>query len=417
MLLNGPARPRGPGELTGPGAWLDRRLPQPELRRALRDWRRRRPFWGGLLLILGGLELVAVPLSPLTVLVSLGLGGLAAIGIGLALTVAGLFLWLAPHTRHYVSINALLLSVLSFAATNLGGFLVGMLLGIAGSALGFGWTPLERAEDRESEEGRRGEAAEAAPGREATPDRPLPPGQGGSLDSGGSQGSGSPGGAGNAGGEPGGGPPGQRTLAVALPVVLLAALGGAGTPSHAQPHAQPRGTAPSAGPGAPVEVPHAQALAPGGPAAAPGAPVEVPDTPPTVTTTLFAPEGFTLAGVREVATSRGPLKVMVLRMKAASLTDYRLRTRDRGENMSLGADSLHLSGQVTLYLTKFSGCLEGLLCLTFTPESLPVPPVVPPFVFMTQVEAEQALVTSDVITVDGLTLGAGPGAAAEGAAT
>ncbi|MFJ3991852.1 DUF6114 domain-containing protein [Streptomyces sp. NPDC090032] len=107
----------------------------------VREWRRTRPFWAGLLLILGGTELLLVPLSPLTVLVSLGLGGIAAIGIGIALVVAGGFLWLLPHTRHYVSLNALILSVLSFAATNLGGFVVGMALGIAGSAMGFGWTP------------------------------------------------------------------------------------------------------------------------------------------------------------------------------------------------------------------------------------------------------------------------------------
>ncbi|MGX1882183.1 DUF6114 domain-containing protein [Streptomyces sp. NPDC055287] len=82
---------------------------------------------------------------------SLGLGGLAAIGIGigigLALIAADLFLWFLPHTRHCVSVNALL-SVLSFAATNLGGFVVGMGLGIAGSAMGFGWTPV-RVEERE----------------------------------------------------------------------------------------------------------------------------------------------------------------------------------------------------------------------------------------------------------------------------
>ncbi len=114
-----------------------------------RRWRRTRPFWAGLLLVLGGAELLLVPLSPLTVLVSLGLGGLAALGIGLALMVAGVFLWCTPSARHYVSINALILSVLSFAATNLGGFLVGMGLGIAGSAMGFGWRP-GRAADRDT---------------------------------------------------------------------------------------------------------------------------------------------------------------------------------------------------------------------------------------------------------------------------
>ncbi|MBC9710989.1 hypothetical protein H9Y04_00155 [Streptomyces sp. TRM66268-LWL] len=302
-------------------------MPGPEARRVLRRWRRTRPFWGGLLLILGGVELLLVPLSPLTVLVSLGLGGIAAIGIGLALIVAGLFLWLLPHTRHYVSINALILSVLSFAATNLGGFLVGMLLGIAGSAMGFGWTPVDPDAKEKAKRAR------------------IRDGQG------------------------------TRTLGLLLPVVLVGAVHGPGV---------------------------GRALA------APAEDIVAARTPPTVTTSLFAPQGFLFAGVEELPTADGPLKVMVLRMKAASLDDYRLRTRDGRDELGLGADTLELSGDVTLYLTKFSGCLEGLLCLTFTPDGLPVPPVVPPFVFMTQVEAEQALVTSDVIVADGLTLEAAP---------
>ncbi|MCF3123872.1 hypothetical protein IPZ68_29805 [Streptomyces arenae] len=297
-------------------------MPWPEQRRAVRRWRRTRPFWGGLLLVLGGAELLLVPLSPLTVLVSLGLGGLAALGIGIALVVAGLFLWLLPHTHHYVSVNALILSVLSFAATNLGGFLVGMLLGIAGSAMGFGWTPVP-------------EDAEEDPARPRVRD-----GQG------------------------------TRTLAVLLPVAIVAGI----------------------------------VLNGGTAKAAPTEAIVAPRVPPTVTTTLFAPQGFTLAGVTEIPTADGPLKVMVLRMKAASLTDYRLRTRDGGRELALGADTLDLSGEVTLYLTKFKGCLEGILCLTFTPDKLPVPPVVPPFVFMTDVSAEQAQVTSDVIVAGGLTL-------------
>lgn len=308
------------------GGWLDKRLPLPEARRVLRRWRRTRPFWGGLLLVLGGGELLLVPLSPLTVLVSLGLGGLAAIGIGLALVAAGIFLWLLPHAHHYVSVNALILSVLSFAATNLGGFLVGMVLGIAGSAMGFGWTPVP--EDSEEE-----------------PERPkVRDGQG------------------------------TRTLGVLLPVVVVGATLWGGTPAKA----------------------------------APADAIEAARTPPTITTTLFSPQGFILAGVREIPTADGPLKVMVLKMKAASLTDYRLKTRDGGDELALGADTLDLDGSVTLYLTKFKGCLEGLLCLTFTPDKLPVPPVVPPFVFMTDVEAEQALVTSDLIVAGGLTLKASP---------
>ncbi|WP_282793553.1 DUF6114 domain-containing protein [Streptomyces sp. CC224B] len=340
MLLSGRGAPRF-------GGWLDERLPLPGARRVFRRWRRTRPFWGGLLLLLGGAELLLVPLSPLTVLVSLGIGGIAAIGIGIGLMVAGLFLWLLPHTHHYVSVNAMILSVLSFAATNLGGFLVGMVLGIVGSAMGFGWTPVP------------------ADGQEEARRPGIRDGQG------------------------------TRTLAVLLPVVLAgAALWGA-VPAKAAP-----GLPPGAHP-------------PGGRAAgAPRAPgageVVAARTPPTVTTTLFAPKGFIVAGVRTVPTADGPLKVMVLRMRAASLTDYRLRTRDGGRELALGADKLDLSGKVTLYLTRFKGCIEGLLCLTFTPDRLPVPPLVPPFVFMTDVSAEQALVTSDEIVAGGLTLRARP---------
>ncbi|MFI7319208.1 DUF6114 domain-containing protein [Streptomyces venezuelae] len=326
MLLTGGGRSGVRPFRTDGGGWLDRRLPWPDQRRVVRRWRRTRPFWAGLLLILGGAELLLIPLSPLTVLVSLGLGGIAALGIGIALVVAGLFLWLLPHTHHYVSVNAMILSVLSFAATNLGGFLVGMLLGIAGSAMGFAWTPVPQD-------------AEDDPGRPRVRDGR-----------------------------------GTRTLAVLLPVAMTAGL-----------------------------VAHGGGRAEAVPGAATDA-IVAARVPPTVTTTLFAPQGFLLAGVREIPTADGPLKVMVLRMKAASLTDYRLRTRDGSDELALGADTLDLSGEVTLYLTKFKGCLEGILCLTFTPDKLPVPPVVPPFVFMTDVSAEQALVTSDSIVAGGLTL-------------
>lgn len=311
---------------------LEQRLPFPEHRRRLRAWRRTRPFWGGLLVLLGGAELLLVPLSPLTVLVSLGLGGIAAIGIGFALVLAGLFLWFLPQARAYVSLHALLLSVLSFVATNLGGFLVGMLLGIAGSSLAFGWTPLPG-----------GRAVEEGP-YVRRPDGPRPHG---------------------------GGP---RTLAAALPVVLLAALvSGASAP---------RATA--------------------APGSRPAGPPMAARTAPTVTTSLFAPQGFALAGVTEVPTVDGPRRVLVLTMRAASLRDYRLRTRDGRGEYGLAADSLDLRGDVTLYLTRFSGCVEGLLCVTFSPDGLPAPPVIPPFVFMTRVTAEQALVTSDVIVTNGL---------------
>ncbi|MEU1815600.1 DUF6114 domain-containing protein [Streptomyces roseifaciens] len=309
---------------------------------ARRRWRRTRPFWAGALLVLAGAEIAAMPLAPLSVLLGLGLGGIAALGIGVALVAAGLFLWFLPHTHHYVGVHAVILSVLSFAATNLGGFFAGMLLGIAGGAMGFAWTP-RRPEPA-------GPQPEPVPAQQ--PPRPAEP----------------PGGT----GRPGGTAQPPKTLAVALPLVLLAAMG-----------------APAPGPRPP----------------APGA-VTAARTPPTVTTTRFAPSGFTLARVADVPTAGGPRRAMVLSMRAASLAGYRLRTRDGGgAELSLTADELRLGGRVTLYLTRLTGCVQGVLCLTFTPDRLPVPPVAPPFVFMTDVTAEQALVTSGTIAADGLGLG------------
>lgn len=286
-----------------------------------------------------------------------------------------MFLWCTPAAHHYVSINALILSVLSFAATHLGGFLVGMGLGIAGSAMGFGWR--------------------AGTGRSGA----------GGTDAAAADGSGAAGA--EAAGAAGPGATGAEAAGAAGPGAAGAEAAGPGAAARSR---DPRGSGRTL---LAVALPAALLTTLGGPAQRAGAaPPPAPPVPPTVTTTRFAPQGFTLAGVTTVPTADGPRTVMVLRMRAATLTDYRLTTRDPpGPQLSLAADALDLHGTVTLYLTKFSGCLEGVLCLTFTPDTLPVPPVVPPFVSMTRVSAEQALVTADLIAADGLRLRAGGPAA------
>ena len=42
--------------------------------------------------------------------------------------------------NYSTAIAGVLLAVLSFIASNLGGFFIGMLLGIIGGSMGFGWT-------------------------------------------------------------------------------------------------------------------------------------------------------------------------------------------------------------------------------------------------------------------------------------
>lgn len=114
--------------------------------RAFRAWRRSRPFWGGLLLLLAGIELLAIPLlsvlahGSVKVVIYIGIGGVFGVLIGGLLVACGLLIWFHPVQRVFYAIAGVLLAVASFVATNLGGFFFGMLLGVTGASLSFGWT-------------------------------------------------------------------------------------------------------------------------------------------------------------------------------------------------------------------------------------------------------------------------------------
>jgi hypothetical protein len=115
--------------------------------RAFRVWRRSRPFWGGLLLLLAGLELIAIPLlsvlahGSVKVVIYIGIGGVFGVLLGGLLVACGLLTWFHPVQRVFYAIAGVLLALGSFVATNLGGFFVGMLLGVIGASLSFGWAP------------------------------------------------------------------------------------------------------------------------------------------------------------------------------------------------------------------------------------------------------------------------------------
>ena len=116
-------------------------------RAAFRRWRRTCPFWGGFLLLLAGIELLLIPLSGIFIhgavklVVYIGIGGVFGVLLGVLLIACGLLLWLNPAHRTFYAIAGVLLAVLSFIASNFGGFFIGMLLGIIGGSMGFGWTP------------------------------------------------------------------------------------------------------------------------------------------------------------------------------------------------------------------------------------------------------------------------------------
>lgn len=138
----GIALPRGGGRPGGEHAGITGRLHR--ARRGWRDWRRTRPFWGGLLVVAGGAEIIATTLVSLGVTLRVGLGGVGGLlgtVIALVLVLCGILLWLSPAQRAFYSIVAVVLALATFNTINLGGFGIGMLLGITGGALGFAWTP------------------------------------------------------------------------------------------------------------------------------------------------------------------------------------------------------------------------------------------------------------------------------------
>ncbi|MEU4470645.1 DUF6114 domain-containing protein [Micromonospora sp. NPDC023888] len=120
------ARPGGPAQ-----AW-----------RLFRRWRRSRPFAGGLLTALAGLEMFASTRMTINGLsFHSGASGLLSLLIPIILVTCGLLLWFTPAQRLFYSVVAAVTAVYSLIGLNLGGFFVGLLLGIVGSALAFAWTP------------------------------------------------------------------------------------------------------------------------------------------------------------------------------------------------------------------------------------------------------------------------------------
>ncbi|MFC5661484.1 DUF6114 domain-containing protein [Kitasatospora misakiensis] len=106
-----------------------------------RGWRGRRPFWGGTLVLFGGAEILFTLRAPLPVVLHIGIQGLAGYLVPSVMVICGLLILFNPAQRLFYSIIAVLASLGSWLTSNLGGFLLGMLFGVVGSCLAFGWLP------------------------------------------------------------------------------------------------------------------------------------------------------------------------------------------------------------------------------------------------------------------------------------
>ena len=113
---------------------------------AFRSWRRSRPFWGGLLVVLGAAEILTTYQAPFGILVHFGLYGLAGYLVPIVLGLLGLLIVFDPVHRTFYSILSVLAALGTWLTSNLGGFFLGMLLGLVGGSLAFGWQYGERPE-------------------------------------------------------------------------------------------------------------------------------------------------------------------------------------------------------------------------------------------------------------------------------
>lgn len=389
-------------------------------REAFRAWRRSRPFWGGLLLLIAGLELLAIPLSgvlmkgQVKLVIYIGIGGVFGAGIGALLVAAGIVMWVNPTHRVFYGLAGIVLGILSFPASNLGGFFLGMLLAVIGGALAFAWVPGESGRRRFPPAAGPSFTPGDAPGADVTrvdmpavdmpavdPSMSRQPGSAGSRSA-----------------------PGSRMLAVAaMPAVLVAGMAGTGGAVHAAalpraagscilgifcssptPSPSPGASSPAAAnspdtgtagtgtagstPGGLLPSPLPSGSVPGvsvspSPSATGGgktknASVKQVKSPsgvvaPSATSVLTARSAtmkqFNFAGVADVPVGGGGSeRALEFTAGSAAMSAVGIKVTQDGSSVVTKTASLDFNGGLTLYTTKLCGQVEGVTpVICFTP--------------------------------------------------
>ncbi|SFD49534.1 DUF6114 domain-containing protein [Streptomyces aidingensis] len=131
-------------------------------RRGFRHWRGQRPFWAGFWTILAGIPILYFPyanlrMGDLTIRIATTAGA-GSLVIGVLLITLGFSMWFQPTTRVFSGIATLVLSLVSIPVSNIGGFLIGFLLGLTGGGMSLAWVPGDRKAELEGRD--RGEDTE-----------------------------------------------------------------------------------------------------------------------------------------------------------------------------------------------------------------------------------------------------------------
>lgn len=128
-------------------AWPDAEGGFTRLRLRFRAWRRTRPFWGGFLAMIAGLPILYFPYAHLTfggLTVAMSTtAGAGSLIIGLLMMVLGISAWFQPLVRVFCGVGVTILALISIPVSNLGGFLMGLILGLVAGGLLCSWAPLK----------------------------------------------------------------------------------------------------------------------------------------------------------------------------------------------------------------------------------------------------------------------------------
>ncbi|MBT2487704.1 hypothetical protein J7E96_03960 [Streptomyces sp. ISL-96] len=112
-----------------------------------RAWRGGRPFWAGLLTLVGGVPIAWLPYAEIKIghltMAMATTAGAGSLIIGVLLVTLGLTMWYHHIVRIFAGVASILLALVSIPVSNLGGFGVGFLLALIGGALSISWAPAE----------------------------------------------------------------------------------------------------------------------------------------------------------------------------------------------------------------------------------------------------------------------------------
>jgi len=110
-------------------------------------WRKDRPFIGGILVAIGGIEMFfSGQLDLGNLQIHLGIEGLQATIIPIVLVLLGVLSITMPAHHVFYGVIALAVALYALVGVNLGGFLIGTILSCVGGVLVTAWmTPQARA--------------------------------------------------------------------------------------------------------------------------------------------------------------------------------------------------------------------------------------------------------------------------------